>query len=64
MQPKQSPQRAVVHHPPTGVFLAVGLLLLLATTAQAQTLTVLHNFTGADGNSPYAGVTFDQQGRI
>ena len=63
MQPKQSPLRAVVH-PLTGVFLPVTLLLLLATTAPAQTLTVLHNFSGADGNSPYAGVTFDQQGRI
>ncbi len=40
---------------------------ILATTTwmQAQTLTVLHTFTGgADGYEPYAGVTLDQQGRI
>ena len=30
-----------------------------------QTYNVLHNFThGADGGYVYAGVTFDQQGRI
>ena len=35
---------------------------------QAQTLTVLHSFSasqnGAGGSAPFAGVTFDQQGRI
>ncbi len=36
-----------------------------ALFGQAQTLTVLHTFTGgADGYEPYAGVTLDQQGRI
>jgi uncharacterized repeat protein (TIGR03803 family) len=40
-------------------------LLALAVAAQAQTLSVLHNFTGGtDGSYPTAGVTFDQQGRI
>ena len=40
-------------------------LCFAAVMAQAQTLTVLHNFTGgADGSYPAAGVTFDQQGRI
>src|SRR5271157_6113897 len=51
---------------------AYGLLLTALLTAvlftpavQAQTLTVLHTFTGgADGYEPYAGVTLDQQGRI
>ncbi|MGA2902446.1 MAG: choice-of-anchor tandem repeat GloVer-containing protein [Candidatus Korobacteraceae bacterium] len=39
--------------------------IIVAPAAQAQTLTVLHNFTGGgDGNGPYAGITFDQQGRI
>ncbi len=40
---------------------------LFATTiwAQAQTLTVLHNFTGgADGASPYAGLTIDAAGNL
>ena len=40
-------------------------VLLTMSAAQAQTLTVLHNFTGgADGEQPIAGVTLDQQGRI
>ncbi|MGB9255163.1 MAG: choice-of-anchor tandem repeat GloVer-containing protein [Candidatus Korobacteraceae bacterium] len=40
-------------------------LFFAAVTAQTQTLTVLHTFTGgADGYEPYAGVTLDQQGRI
>jgi len=39
--------------------------LTVATVAPAQTLTVLHTFTGgADGEDPYAGVTLDQQGRL
>ncbi len=53
----------------------VSLVLVLAVvaataiagnpTAQAQTLTVLHDFTGgSDGAYPFAGITFDQQGRI
>ena len=38
---------------------AAGFLLLgVVTLAQAQTFTVLHNFTnGEDGAVPYAGVT-------
>jgi len=45
---------------------AVILLAALTTSpAQAQTLTVLHTFTGgSDGYEPYAGVTLDPQGRI
>ncbi|MGA2902448.1 MAG: choice-of-anchor tandem repeat GloVer-containing protein [Candidatus Korobacteraceae bacterium] len=44
-----------------------GLLILLvaATAAQAQTLTVLHAFTGgADGANPAAGLTMDSGGRL
>ncbi len=41
------------------------LAMVAAQAAQAQTLTVLHNFDlRADGGAPYAGVTLDQQGRI
>ena len=45
---------------------AAGFLLLgVVTLAQAQTFTVLHNFTnGEDGAVPYAGVTLDQVGRL
>ncbi|MGA7463557.1 MAG: choice-of-anchor tandem repeat GloVer-containing protein [Candidatus Korobacteraceae bacterium] len=46
-------------------FLTAAFLLLLASTAQAQTYTVLHNLTGGiGGDTPLAGVTLDQQGRI
>lgn len=45
-----------------GVFM---LASLAAPAAQAQTLTVLHNFTdGADGAEPYAGVTIDRKGNL
>jgi hypothetical protein len=37
----------------------------IAIFAQAQTLTVLHTFTGGtDGYEPFAGVTLDQQSRV
>jgi len=43
----------------------IAVTIVVAPAAQAQTLTVLHNFTGgADGGFPFAGITFDQQGRI
>ncbi|MGC2111637.1 MAG: choice-of-anchor tandem repeat GloVer-containing protein [Candidatus Korobacteraceae bacterium] len=42
--------------------MAVALLMILAATeAHAQTLTVLHSFTGgADGGQPYAGLSMDR----
>ena len=44
---------------------AFATAVLPGAATQAQTLTVLHNFTyGSDGGMPYAGVTLDQQGRI
>jgi len=58
-------------NPPTTFHLAVAVAVailmagLTIPTAQAQTGTVLHNFTdGGDGGGPEAGITFDQQGRI
>jgi uncharacterized repeat protein (TIGR03803 family) len=40
-------------------------VLGISLAAQAQTLSVLHNFTGqGDGDGPFAGVTLDQQGRV
>ena len=45
-------------------FLAIVLVSLL-DSSQAQTLTVLHNFTGqADGANPYAGLTLDARGNL
>ena len=44
----------------------LGMLTMLATTSGlAQTITVLHNFTGgADGAFPYAGLTMDRAGNF
>ena len=45
--------------------LAWTLLALLATLpAQAQTLTVLHNFTGPDGIGPSGALLFDDAGNL
>lgn len=47
--------------------LAVAFLLIVVAPhpAEAQTFTVLHNFTGgADGQNPYAGLTLDGAGNL
>src|SRR5271169_6626419 len=48
---------------------ALSLLCALTTvalqSAQAQTVTILHSFTGhGDGGAPYAGLTMDQAGNF
>jgi uncharacterized repeat protein (TIGR03803 family) len=45
-------------------FLVVGVLMFTMPQAQAQTFTVLHNFTGAEGDSPLAGLTLDRAGNL
>lgn len=41
------------------------LLLVVATQMQAQTYTVIHDFTGgADGAYPYAGLSIDRAGNL
>lgn len=43
----------------------VGLLVMSTPWSQAQTLTVLYNFTGgADGGWPFAGLAVDAQGNL
>jgi hypothetical protein len=43
----------------------LGALMFGAQVAQAQTFTVLHNFTGGlDGSSPYAGLSMDGGGNL
>jgi uncharacterized repeat protein (TIGR03803 family) len=43
----------------------IALALVLTQSARAQTLTVLHNFTGGnDGAQPVAGLTIDQAGNF
>jgi uncharacterized repeat protein (TIGR03803 family) len=45
--------------------IAVTLTIALPQAAQAQTFTVLHNFTGGeDGSSPGAGLTIDRNGNL
>ncbi len=45
--------------------LLAGLIVTTAPEAQAQTFTVLHNFTGAqDGYYPTSGVTVDRAGNL
>jgi uncharacterized repeat protein (TIGR03803 family) len=38
--------------------------LMVTLPAQAQTFTLLHSFTGADGSSPTSGVAMDQGGNL
>jgi hypothetical protein len=48
--------------PAFAVALFYVLTVMVSQSAQAQTFTVLHNFTGgADGDMPYSGVTLDSR---
>ena len=52
---------------PATAALAIAFLLTVVASqlAQAQTFSVLHNFTGGqDGKNPYAGVTLDKAGNL
>jgi hypothetical protein len=43
----------------------LALMTVLATQLQAQTLTVLHQFTGgADGSNPYSSLVMDRSGNL
>jgi uncharacterized repeat protein (TIGR03803 family) len=42
----------------------ISLTLLTAISAHAQTFTLLHSFTGADGSNPYAGLTQATNGNL
>src|SRR5271165_5342944 len=44
--------------------LLLALTMLTMQLAQAQTLTVLHTFSGPDGLTPYSGVTLDRGGDL
>jgi len=45
--------------------MALAIVVVCGALAQAQTLTVLHNFTGgADGSNPGVGLTIDAGGRL
>lgn len=50
---------------PTAAVLALALLLsLFASHAAAAQFTVLHTFSGADGQFPYPGVVIDRRGNL
>lgn len=40
------------------------LMIVALPSAQAQTVTVLHTFSGPDGLYPYSGVTLDRAGNL
>jgi uncharacterized repeat protein (TIGR03803 family) len=47
------------------VLLSLLVISITSVSTDAQTYTVLHNFTGAsDGGNPYAGLTIDQAGNL
>jgi uncharacterized repeat protein (TIGR03803 family) len=46
------------------IVLALAYVLMTLATAQAQTFTVLHNFTGPDGQFPEGGLAMDSAGNI
>ncbi len=44
--------------------IAFALAIIAMPAAQAQTYQVIHSFNGADGSSPYAGLTMDAAGNF
>ena len=48
-----------------GIAVVCALTVVLTQPAQAQTYSVIHNFTGGlDGKNPYAGLTMDAAGNL
>ena len=48
-----------------GLVLILALTVMLTPSAQAQTHSVIHNFTGrGSGNYPYDGLTMDRAGNF
>jgi hypothetical protein len=58
--------RSSIHFWTTLARLTSALLFIASIAmAQAQTFTVLHDFTGGvDGSDPYGGLTIDRNGRL
>src|SRR5271157_3274072 len=47
------------------MMIVLALTAIMSQSAQAQTYTVIHNFTGGqDGSHPYAGLTIDRGGHL
>ncbi len=45
--------------------IVLAMTIIAAPAAEAQTLSILHAFTGGrDGGEPYAGLTIDQAGNF
>ncbi|MGA8878822.1 MAG: choice-of-anchor tandem repeat GloVer-containing protein [Candidatus Korobacteraceae bacterium] len=62
---KQHPFRGFRFNQSSVAAVALALFVLLTmSVAHAQTLTVLHNFTGPDGWNPVAALTMDRAGNL
>jgi uncharacterized repeat protein (TIGR03803 family) len=62
---KQHPSRGFRFNPSSVAAIVLALFVLLTVSAaHAQTLTVLHTFTGGDGWSPVSGLTPDRAGNF
>src|ERR1035437_8869918 len=46
------------------LFATLALAVVATPSAQAQTFQVIHDFTGADGEAPIAGLTIDRGGNL
>jgi uncharacterized repeat protein (TIGR03803 family) len=44
--------------------LLCGLTMTATPSAEAQTFTVVHSFTGSEGSAPYSGLTIDRAGNF
>ena len=47
-----------------GGFAVMVLVVIASAVSHGQTFTVLHNFSGSDGDQPFAGVTMDAHGNL
>src|SRR5271157_1534575 len=64
-QPSTSILRSRLRAAAVALVLICELTMVVTRPAQAQTLTVLHNFTsGGDGDFPLAGLTMDSAGNF
>ena len=65
VQPCKLILRSSVRRAAFALALVCALAMFATQPAQAQTLTVLHNFTsGGDGDGPFAGLTMDSAGNF
>ena len=65
MTKPEQPSRSHLPVSGTVLMLLCALTIVVLPTAQAQTFSVLHNFSsGPDGATPYTGLTVDKAGNF